>query len=108
MWFVILKVSDITDGKDEAVNKAIQAAIDTANAKSESRAKKIAKFTILPQDFSIPGGELGNITPPFTSYATSGFSCHYCVSCLSGPTLKLKRPVATKKHESLIESMYEE
>ena len=52
-------MSDVTDGKDEAVTKAIEAAIKKVNGKSESRAKTIAKFAILPQDFSIPGGELG-------------------------------------------------
>jgi len=75
------KVSDVTDEKDEAVTKAITDAIKKVNAKSESRAKTIAKFAILPQDFSIPGGELG-------------------------PTLKLKRPVATEKHSELIEKIY--
>lgn len=55
-------MSDVTDEKDEAVTKAITDAIKKVNAKSESRAKTIAKFAILPQDFSIPGGELGKQT----------------------------------------------
>lgn len=50
---------EVLDGKDEAVTKAIKAGIDQVNKKSESNAKRIAKFTILPEDFSIGGGELG-------------------------------------------------
>lgn len=52
-------LKEILETKPEAIYKAIQAGIDKANAKSVSRAQKIQKFTILPRDFSIPGGELG-------------------------------------------------
>jgi long-chain-fatty-acid--CoA ligase ACSBG len=41
----------------------------------------VQKWTILPTDFSIPGGELG-------------------------PTLKLKRPQVVEKYGSVIEDFY--
>lgn len=59
----VTQVSEVTDNKDEAVTKAIQEAINQVNTHSESNAKRISKFAILPQDFSIPGGELGTSFP---------------------------------------------
>lgn len=59
VFLCIFQVSDVLDDKDEAVKKAIHEGINKANKKSESNAKKIAKFTILATDFSVSGGELG-------------------------------------------------
>lgn len=53
------------------------------NKKVVSRAATIRKYTLVPDDFSIPGGELT-------------------------PTLKLKRIVTTKKYQSKIEAMFAE
>nr|UEK51577.1 ACS-bubblegum-like protein [Parasacculina yatsui] len=74
-------VSDILKGPDEQVMAAIQAGIDRANSRAASNAQRVQKWTIIPKDFSIPGGELG-------------------------PTLKLKRPVVHKKYASVIDRIY--
>ncbi|XP_033749822.1 long-chain-fatty-acid--CoA ligase ACSBG2-like [Pecten maximus] len=76
-------MADVLDNKDKNVLKAIQAGIDQANTKTTSRATKIQKWTILPTDFSIPGGELG-------------------------PTLKTRRPKIVQKYEQTIEAFYTE
>ena len=60
----------------------VQAAIDNYNKNhAVSHACKIAKFEILPNDFSVPTEELG-------------------------PTLKLKRNVVNEKYAAIIDSMY--
>lgn len=53
------KVSDVTGGKDQMVNRAIQEGIDRVNAKATSNAQRIQKWAILGKDFSVSGGELG-------------------------------------------------
>lgn len=63
------------------VLKAIQDGIDRANKKAISNAQKVQKFTLLPADFSVPGGELG-------------------------PTLKVKRNIVVKKYDDIIEQFY--
>jgi len=59
-----IDVSDVTELTSEehssAVAEFVQSAIDAANQKAISRAQLIQKWTILPRDFSIAGGELGN------------------------------------------------
>ena len=52
-------LSDILNQRDEKILKALQAGIDRANGRAISRAQKIQKWSVLPHDFSIPGGELG-------------------------------------------------
>lgn len=68
---------------DDRALRAIQQGIDKANQQAVSRAQLIQKWTVLPRDFTIAGGELG-------------------------PTLKLKRPVVAQIYSTTIESMYEE
>jgi long-chain-fatty-acid--CoA ligase ACSBG len=65
----------------DKVKAALQTALDAANSRATSRAQKIQKFQILPEDFSVPGGELG-------------------------PTLKLKRPVVAEKYGDVIRGLY--
>ena len=55
----VTTVSEILEGGDKNLIKGIQDGIDKANEHAISRAAKIQKWTILPRDFSIPGGELG-------------------------------------------------
>lgn len=75
------KVSDILDHKDAIVLKVIQKGIDKANERAISRAQKIQKWSLLPRDFSIPGGELG-------------------------PTMKLRRPIVHKMYAKTIDAFY--
>lgn len=75
-------LSDILNKRDEKVLKALQAGIDRANERAISRAQKIQKWSVLPHDFSIPGGELG-------------------------PTMKLKRPVVVNMYQKTIDAFYE-
>ncbi|KAL7828954.1 hypothetical protein SRHO_G00325880 [Serrasalmus rhombeus] len=77
------RVSEIAGGRDRLIHTAIQEGINSVNEKATSNAQRIQKFTVLEQDFSIPGGELG-------------------------PTMKLKRPVVTKMYKEQIENFYRE
>jgi len=67
--------------KDEAVAKGIQEGIDRANSMATSNAQRVQKWIILPQDFSVPGGELG-------------------------PTLKIKRHVVMEKNVAAVDGLY--
>ena len=59
----------------------VKRCIEATNKKSVSRAAHIRKFKLLPDDFSIPGGELT-------------------------PTLKLKRKVTEKKYKEFVDEMF--
>jgi long-chain-fatty-acid--CoA ligase ACSBG len=60
---------------------AVQQGIDRANENAVSNAARVQRWTILPKDVSVAGGELG-------------------------PTLKLKRYFFNKKYEDAIEKLY--
>jgi len=79
-----LSVPDLADNKHkyQPVWDAVMEAINKVNRHSISRAAEVKKFTILPSEFTIAGGELG-------------------------PTLKIKRHVVVKKYAPQIESMYD-
>eukprot|EP00116_Pleurobrachia_bachei_P013112 sb/3473374/ len=68
---------------DPVVLNNIKKAVQESNRHAVSNASKIQKFRILPEDFSIGGGELG-------------------------PTLKLKRRVVMEKYRDIIDEMYDD
>uniref|UniRef100_W5L9W3 long-chain-fatty-acid--CoA ligase n=1 Tax=Astyanax mexicanus TaxID=7994 RepID=W5L9W3_ASTMX len=76
------KVSEIINNKEPAIYKAIQEGVNIINEKATSNAQRVQKWTLLPRDFSISGGELG-------------------------PTMKLKRPVVSKMYKDDIDKFYE-
>ncbi|XP_048887296.1 long-chain-fatty-acid--CoA ligase ACSBG1 isoform X2 [Brienomyrus brachyistius] len=78
-----LRVSDIIGGKDKVVYRLIQEGIDRVNSRATSNAQCIQKWTVLPRDFSVSGGELG-------------------------PTMKLRRPVVLELYRREIEAFYTE
>ncbi|TRY71790.1 hypothetical protein TCAL_01059 [Tigriopus californicus] len=74
-------IEDILEGPDPIIMAAIQAGIDRANAHAVSNAARVQRWTILPLDLTISGGELG-------------------------PTMKLKRFAFNKKFDRAIERLY--
>jgi len=74
-------VHDIIYKKDGNVLRAIQQGIEKANKSAISRAHFIQKWSIIPTDFSVPGGELT-------------------------PSMKIKRPVVTKMYTKTIHAIY--
>lgn len=77
-----VKTTDEVIANDK-VQKFIEQCLEKTNKKAVSRAAHVRKFKIIPEDFSIPGGELT-------------------------PTLKLKRKVTEKKYQKLVDEMYAE
>ncbi|XP_053371479.1 long-chain-fatty-acid--CoA ligase ACSBG1 [Clarias gariepinus] len=77
------KVSDVIGGKNQLVSQIVQEGIDRVNAKANSNAQRIQKWTILGKDFSVLGGELG-------------------------PTMKLRRSFVLKMYHNEIENFYRE
>jgi len=76
-------VSDLIVNRDkyEGVWDGVMEALNRVNKSSSSKAAKVRKFVLLPEDFSIAGGELG-------------------------PTLKVKRFQVEKKYSKEIQEMY--
>jgi len=74
-------LDEVLRNPDTVIMEAIQAGIDRYNKKATSNAQKIQKWTILPTDFSIPGGEIG-------------------------PTMKVKRHFVLKKYLENVEKLY--
>jgi len=74
-------VEEILSKPDGRVMAGIQAGIDRVNKNATSNAQRIQKWTILPVDFSLPGGELG-------------------------PTMKVKRKYVTEKYARAINRIY--
>jgi len=75
-------VDDILRGPDNVLMSALQAGIDRANSQAVSNAAKVQRWTVLPRDLSVGGGELG-------------------------PTMKLKRFAFNKKYVDAIERLYD-
>ncbi|XP_055353201.1 long-chain-fatty-acid--CoA ligase ACSBG2-like [Paramacrobiotus metropolitanus] len=77
-------VSTVTEAVGlTSLQKIIEKRMALVNKRATSRAQCVQKFKLLPEDFSIPGGELG-------------------------PTLKLKRNVVAAKYSDLIEQFYDD
>lgn len=65
------KVSEIIANKEPAIYSAIQAGIERVNARSTSNAQKVQKWVIVEQDFSVTGGELGQLSEIYFPFPTS-------------------------------------
>ena len=70
--------ADLTD--DPEVREAVQSAVDRANT-AVSKAEAVRAFSVLPEDFTIEGGQLT-------------------------PSMKLKRSVVAKEYEGAIADLY--
>ena len=61
-----------------SVEKALEAGLTAVNKRATSRAQCIQKFKVLPADFSIVGGELGNFHWPKWNCIGQGLSVSSC------------------------------
>ena len=77
------KVSEIIGNKEPAIYKAIQEGMERVNATATSNAQKIQKWIILERDFSIGGGELGELLTgaKVASFVQEAFSRSGLISC---------------------------
>lgn len=64
-------VSEIAGGRDRAIQAAIQEGINRVNEKATSNAQRIQKWVVLDRDFSVNGGELGELWTSDTVAAVS-------------------------------------
>lgn len=67
-------VSDILEIRDPMVYTAIQYGIDMVNQQAVSDSHRIRKWIILEKDFSITGGELGELLALAQRHLGSGLS----------------------------------
>lgn len=74
-------LEDVLAGPETEVMDGIQAGIDRYNLRATSSAQRVQKWTLLPTDFSIPGGEMG-------------------------PTLKVKRHLVMQKYKENVDKLY--
>jgi long-chain-fatty-acid--CoA ligase ACSBG len=75
-----LKTSDEACANQKVIDH-VQDCVNKTNINVVSAAARIKKFSLIPNDFSMSGGELT-------------------------PTMKLKRKVTEEKHKAIVEAMY--
>lgn len=61
----VTQVCQLAEDATSPLSKAISAGLDRANQASVSRASRVQKWKILPKDFTLPGGELGEFFSAF-------------------------------------------
>ena len=55
------RVSELVNNIDPRIAMALDQALAEVNKEAHSNAQKIQKWAIMPTDFSLPGGELGEL-----------------------------------------------
>ncbi len=69
-------VSEVITTKDKIIFDAINEGVERANRQATSNAQTVKKWRLLVQDFSIPGGELGN----YLCYSVQRSACRSFLS----------------------------